>query len=218
MAAPSLDKYRDYLSEEELKNTTWKFGPPNYDAVNKLFEEGRAQEWPVGSLEEKLQRLLFSFEMELVHKANPDECKSVDTKKFLLSVNGRKDVTWEEIAKRGGSYNVFLETKLPEKFRVYDPEKETAESALKIFMAAFPRGFAGEILEVYSGPPVMAFKYRHWAYMEGPFKEYPATGRLVEFFGVVTLTVDEKTNKLVRMNTYLDPGQFYEGLLGASSD
>lgn len=43
MAAPSLDKYRDYLSEEEVKSTKWRFGPPNYDAVNKLFEEDRTK-------------------------------------------------------------------------------------------------------------------------------------------------------------------------------
>lgn len=46
----------------------------------------------MGSLEEKVQRLYFSFEMELVNKANPEEVKSVDTKKFLLSVNGGEDV------------------------------------------------------------------------------------------------------------------------------
>lgn len=40
-AAVVGDKYRDYLSEEDIKNTTWRFGPPNYDDVNKLFEEGR---------------------------------------------------------------------------------------------------------------------------------------------------------------------------------
>lgn len=37
------DKYRSYLSEEEKKNTQWRHGPPNYDVVNKLFEEGRTK-------------------------------------------------------------------------------------------------------------------------------------------------------------------------------
>ena len=38
------DKYRNHLSGEEEKDTKWKFGvPPNYDAVNKLFEEGRTK-------------------------------------------------------------------------------------------------------------------------------------------------------------------------------
>lgn len=43
MASEAGDKYRSYLSEEEKKNTKWRFGPPNYDVVNKLFEEGRSK-------------------------------------------------------------------------------------------------------------------------------------------------------------------------------
>lgn len=36
------DKYRDHIYGEGEANTVWKYGtPPNYDAVNKLFEEGR---------------------------------------------------------------------------------------------------------------------------------------------------------------------------------
>jgi hypothetical protein len=37
------DKYRNYLSEEETKNTQWRFGLPDYSVVNKLFEEGRTK-------------------------------------------------------------------------------------------------------------------------------------------------------------------------------
>lgn len=38
------DDYRSYLHGEGEKNTKWRFGgPPNYDAVNKLFEEGRTK-------------------------------------------------------------------------------------------------------------------------------------------------------------------------------
>lgn len=39
-----VDKYRSYLYGEEEKHTQWRYGgPPNYDAVNKLFEEGRTK-------------------------------------------------------------------------------------------------------------------------------------------------------------------------------
>ena len=38
------DKYRSHLNDEGEKNTVWRFGaPPNYDAVTKLFEEGRTK-------------------------------------------------------------------------------------------------------------------------------------------------------------------------------
>lgn len=38
------DKYRSYLHGEGENTTTWRYGaPPNYDVVNKLFEEGRTK-------------------------------------------------------------------------------------------------------------------------------------------------------------------------------
>ena len=38
------EKYRSFLDGEGEKNTRWRFGePPNYDAVNKLFEEGKTK-------------------------------------------------------------------------------------------------------------------------------------------------------------------------------
>lgn len=47
MAASGVDdgdKYRSYLTGEGEKSTKWTFGaPPNYDVVNKLFEEGRTK-------------------------------------------------------------------------------------------------------------------------------------------------------------------------------
>lgn len=39
-----VDKYRCFMSGEGEKNTKWKLGvPPNYDAINELFEEGRTK-------------------------------------------------------------------------------------------------------------------------------------------------------------------------------
>lgn len=38
------DKYRSYLYGEGEKNTKWRYGaPPNYDIVNRLFEQGRTK-------------------------------------------------------------------------------------------------------------------------------------------------------------------------------
>lgn len=89
----------------------------------------------------------------------------------------------------GGGYNAFLQTTLPEKFRIYDPAKETSVSAHLTFTTTFPRGFALEILSVYSGPPTIVYKFRHWAYMEGPFKGHAPTGEKIEFYGVAIFKV-----------------------------
>lgn len=38
------DKYRSFLYDEAEKSTEWRHGgPPSYDDVNKLFEEGRTK-------------------------------------------------------------------------------------------------------------------------------------------------------------------------------
>ena len=49
---------------------------------------------------------------------------------------------------------------------------------------------------VYSGPPVIAYNFRHWGYMEGQFKGHSPTGELVEMSGVSTLEVSD-TNILI---------------------
>lgn len=103
----------------------------------------------------------------------------------------------EEAKKVGGGYNVFLQTSLPPHLRVYNPDEETYNSSLAAFKQVFPRGFALEVVQVYSGPPLISYKYRHWGYMEGSFKDYPPTGELVEMFGVAIFEVNSTTINLI---------------------
>lgn len=84
---------------------------------------------------------------------------------------------------------MFLQTSLPPALRLYNPDEETYESSQSAFKQVFPRGFAFEILQVYSGPPVIAYKFRHWGYFEGSFKQYAPTGDLVELFGISIVEV-----------------------------
>ncbi|XP_051139486.1 pathogen-related protein-like [Andrographis paniculata] len=213
------DKYRSYLSAEELKTTKWNNGPPNYDVVNKLFEEGRTNIWPAGSLEEKVQNLVKTWEMEIVHKADPNEHKTVDSKKLVIGINGKKFFTLEDIRNIGGSYNLFLQTSLPAPLRLYNPDEESYTSSQTAFTKIFPRGFAVEILQVFSGPPVIAYKYRHWGYMEGPFKGHPPTGELVEMFGTAIFELDGNS-KIVKIEFFHDRGELLAGLVkgGASTE
>ncbi|KAG6522299.1 pathogen-related protein-like [Zingiber officinale] len=213
MAVAGEDPYRSFISGEGEKDTVWRFGaPPNYDVVNKLFEEGRTNIWPVGSLEEKVQRMVKTWEMELVHKVRPQDFKSVNIEKFRLSVNGRKGLTSAEIGEIGGSYNAFLQTNLPKELRIYDPEEETRQSSSKEFATTFPRGFALEILQVYSGPPVVAYSFRHWSYMEGPFKGHAPTGELVQFSGVGIFHVNEET-RVENVELFYERGDFLSSFL-----
>ncbi|KAJ8476894.1 hypothetical protein OPV22_020621 [Ensete ventricosum] len=232
-SAEGGDKYRDFMYGEGEKDTVWRFGaPPNYDLVNKLFEEGRTQvkpsspallalrlssldgwqEWPVGSLEERVQRLVKTWEMELVHKVRPEDYKSINPEKFRFSLNGKKEITAQQIRDMGGSYNAFLQTSLPPELRIYDPTVETAESSGKEFATTFPRGFAVEILQVISGPPVIVYKFRHWGFMEGPFHGHTPTGDVVQFIGVGIFHVDDGM-RVEKVEFFYERGDFLAGFL-----
>ncbi|KAL3736138.1 hypothetical protein ACJRO7_025139 [Eucalyptus globulus] len=148
------DRYRLILSEE-TENTRWRHGgPPIFDAVNKLFEEGRTK----------------SREMELSHKTRLQDFKTLIPEMLELFVNGRDGLSGEETL-RLGSYNALLQNSPREGFQYFKADKENYESSQDAFRSAF-----------YSGPPVIAYKFRHWGYFEGPFKEHAPTGEMVEFY------------------------------------
>ncbi|MBA0710756.1 hypothetical protein Golax_010024 [Gossypium laxum] len=175
MSGMEGDKYRSYLHGEGKLNTNWRYGgPPNYDIVNKLFEDERTKVWPSGSLEEKVQNLVKSWEMEIFHKAS--------------------------LEKPGGGDNPQLQTSLPEELRCYDPEKETDESSHKAFVTTFPRGFAFEVLKVYTGPPEIVLKFDTGVTMK------------------VLSKVDEDM-KIGRVEFFYERGELLGGLLkGAAID
>lgn len=103
-------------------------------------------------------------------------------------VTGKEGLPAEETL-AVGSYNALLKSSLPGEFQFYKAEEESFESSHEAFRSAFPRGFAWEVLSVYSGPPLITFKFRHWGFFEGPFKGHAHTGEKVEFYGLGTLKV-----------------------------
>ncbi|KAK7336043.1 hypothetical protein VNO80_28263 [Phaseolus coccineus] len=184
-AARNALRYRSFLHDEP-ENIQWRHGgPPTYDAVNKLFEQGRTKEWPEGSLEEIVQNAIKSWEMELSHKTRLQDFKTINPEKFKLFVNDLKP---------------------------YKADEETFESSHEVFRSAFPRGFAWEVIKVYSGPPEIAFKFRHWGFFEGPYKEHAPTGKMVQFYGFGTVKVDDSL-KVEEVEIYYDPAEMLGGLI-----
>ncbi|KAL5997808.1 hypothetical protein ACLOJK_008740 [Asimina triloba] len=149
--------------------------------------------------------------MELSHKIRLQDFKTINPLKFKFIVNGREALSGEETLKLG-SYNALLQNSLPEEFQYYKAKEESFESSHAVFRTCFPRGFAWEVLEVYSGPPVIVFKYRRWGFMEGPFKGHDPTGEKVEFSGLAVLKVDESL-RAEEVEIYYDPGELFGGLL-----
>jgi len=207
-----LDPYRLHMYGEAEKYTVWRHGaPPSYHLVNKLFEEGRTKVWPKGSLEETVQKLVKTWEMELSHKINIQDFKSIEPSSFSMSVNGRPALSGKETLDMG-SYNVLLQTSLPEELQYYKTAMETFESSHDIFHISFPTGFAWEVVQVYTGPPLVTFKFRHWGIMDGPFKGHKPTGETVQFIGIAIAKVDEEM-RIVELEVYYDPAELLGGLL-----
>lgn len=86
-----------------------------------------------------------------------------------------------------GSYNALM---AGDQYKNYLASKETFESSHEIFRTVFPGGFAWEVLEVYSGPPKVVFKFRHWGVVEGPYKGHSPTGAIAESIGICIAEVN----------------------------
>ncbi|XP_038893242.1 pathogen-related protein-like [Benincasa hispida] len=210
------DKYRASLHLED-PNVEWRYGnPPTYEIANQLFGEGRTKEWPNESPEEKVQNAIKSWHMEIVHKTKLQDFKTIIPEKFKLFVNGRDGLSGEEILRIGG-FNALLKSSVPEELQYFKADRETFESTHKDFKTCFPRGFTWEVTEVYSPPPLIAFKFRHWGFFEGPYKAHPPTGELIQFYGMATLKVDCLSMKIEEFHMYYDPGELFGALFKAKT-
>lgn len=73
--------------------------------------------------------------------------------------------------------------------------------------------FAWEVLEVYSGPPTVAFRWRHWGVMKNDYVGFnnkgekvtaKAHGGPIDIEGVTVATVNDKV-QLQSVRTWFDP-------------
>ncbi|XAR68266.1 hypothetical protein NMG60_11003340 [Bertholletia excelsa] len=133
--------------------------------------------------------------MEFSYKTRLQDFKTINPQKFKLVVN--------EETTRLGSYNALMKNSLLEEFKYYKAEEESLESSNDAFRTAFPRGFAWEVIGVYSGPPEIAYKFQHWGFFEGCFTGHAPTGELIEFYG---MGLPEN------VKIYYDPADLFSGL------
>ena len=162
-----------------------------------------------GSLEAIVQNLVRTFEMEVSFKTNPEQWLSVVKNRFRMSSNGGKEYTAEDVVK-GGTYNLFIGDT-----QAYKASEETFQSSGRLFRTAFPKGFLWEVLEVYSGPPNIAFKWRHWGTFTGSYKDYSPTGETIEIIGMSVARVTEDL-KISTVEHYFDNTQFFAKLTSDS--
>eukprot|EP00105_Crassostrea_gigas_P028451 XP_011450104.2 PREDICTED: pathogen-related protein [Crassostrea gigas] len=183
-------------------NTKWRHGyQPNYDVVNEKFMAEKTMNHKDGSLEQVVENLVKTWEMESSHKMDAADWKSVDKKVFTISSNGGKKFNLDDNISIG-NYNILMcESPL------YNAVKETNQSSHDLFRNVFTTGFAWEVLQVFSGPPLVSFTWRHWGTFEGDYKGTKATGETIEMYGNCVVKVNDDM-KIQSIDVYYDPNPF----------
>lgn len=160
--------------------------------------------------------MIKTWEMERSHKSDPTQHKTVDQERFSIGANGGKMFNNLE-ANEVGNYNLLLDT--ADK-ALYDAEATSWDDSHEKFGDAFA-AFPWELLEVFSGPPTVAFTWRHWGTFTGSYtspsgKKNAGKGELVELFGFGMATVNENL-QLCECHFYYDANSFLEVLQGTKS-
>ncbi|WP_066384799.1 MULTISPECIES: SnoaL-like polyketide cyclase [unclassified Anabaena] len=187
-------------------NVQWRYGTaPDYTRSKENLAKESTRNHVEGSLEAIVQNLVRTFEMEVSFKTNPQQWLSVVNDKFRITTNGGKEFTAADVSVQG-TYNVFMGDS-----EHYKASEETFETSGHLFHSTFPQGFPWEVLEVYSGPPVVTFKWRHWGHFQGSYKDYAPTGETVEIIGLSVAHVTDDL-KIVSLEHYFDNTLFLEKL------
>ncbi|MEX5711647.1 MULTISPECIES: SnoaL-like polyketide cyclase [Parafrankia] len=187
----------------------WRDGaPPDYRFSREVMPGERTVHHTPGSLADVVEQLVQVFEMELSYKSDPAQWVSMVSDRIRVSMNGGPAADSAELAERG-SYNVLIGEN-----PYYSAAAETFESSHETFHRAFPGGFFWEVLEVYSPPPVIAFKWRHWGTFDGPYQGHQPTGERMELFGV-TVARCAPDLRLLAVENFYDNTTFLGRLAGA---
>ncbi|HLO88235.1 MAG TPA: SnoaL-like polyketide cyclase [Nostocaceae cyanobacterium] len=185
----------------EWRNQT----PPDYTRSKENLAKESTRNHLAGSLEAIVQNLVRTFEMEVSFKKNPQQWLSIVNDQFRISTNGGKEYTAADLSAQG-TYNLFMADS-----EHYKASEETFETSAKLFHSTFPQGFPWEVLEVYSGPPNVTFKWRHWGHFRGPYKDFAPTGEMVEIIGISVARVTDDL-KVISIEHYFDNTLFLEKL------
>ena len=202
---PLWVQHRDKVLEQS-HDVEWRYGkPPDYTKSNENLAKESTHRHLEGSLEEIVQNLVRTFEMEVSFKTDPQKWLSIVNDKFRMSSNGGPAYTASDVA-FSGTYNLFISDT-----EHYQASEETFESSGKLFHTAFPNGFLWEVLEVFSSPPKVAFKWRHWGTFSGAYKDYTPTLDVVEIVGMSIAYVTDDL-KILSVEHFFDNSLFLKKL------
>jgi hypothetical protein len=114
-----------------------------------------------------------------------------------------------------GTYNVLIgETSY------YHAHKMSFEESHETFKRTFSEGFAWEVFQVYSSPPNVSFKWRHFGRMTNYFAcrdlsglvyKVAPTQRMIQVFGMCKATMSSDM-KIQDLEIFYDPSQLFTQL------
>ncbi|KAH6880400.1 hypothetical protein B0T10DRAFT_143909 [Thelonectria olida] len=205
--APAFPDY--FLSPDAVleDDATWRFGrKPDYTKNREAWRDTKVMNHKAGSLQELVENVVKNWEIEASYKPNPEEWRTINHKKYQFRLNGGPPQPAEAMAKIG-TYNALIE---PNKY--YSPEHMDFSTSHKTFKRMMPT-FAWEVLEVYSGPPKVAFKWRHWGTFQNDYSAkndrgekvtLKSTGKVIDVKGMTVAELDEDL-RIVDLDIYFDP-------------
>ncbi|KAK0912626.1 hypothetical protein LTR02_002778 [Friedmanniomyces endolithicus] len=205
----------DYLASPNAvfndEGVKWRYGKaPDYSKTRKVWEEGKKTNHAAGSLPQLVENLVKNWEVEASFKPRLQDWRTIDHENYSFAINGGPPQSAEHMLKVG-TYNAII---APNEY--YSPENSDFASSHKTFKRMMPT-FAWEVTEVYSGPPKVAFKWRHWGVMKNDYVGFndkgekivaKAHGGPIEIYGVTVATVDDKV-RLQTVDTWFDPLEMF---------
>ncbi|KAK0630908.1 hypothetical protein B0T17DRAFT_616499 [Bombardia bombarda] len=216
-ASPSLPDYvLDANAVSKDTNVNWRHGrAPDYTNTRRVWAETKKASHTAGSLPDLVEKLVKNWEIEASYKMDLKDWRTVDTSNYTFSVNAGPAQSGEHML-RVGTYSAVIE---PNEF--YCPRHATFDGSHKSFKRMMPT-FAWEVLEVYSGPPTVAFRWRHWGVMKedyvgvnnkGEKVTIKAHGGPIDIEGVVVAVVNDKL-QLVKIDVFYDPMAMFRQMAG----
>lgn len=153
----------DYVLNENAvlgDKAAWRHGrAPDYTKTREFGSATKKMSHEARSLPDLVEKLVKNWEIEASFKTDLKDWRTVDASLYTFATNGGPPTTGEHML-QVGTYNALIG---PSEY--YCPAHSGFEGSHKTFKRMMP-AFAWEVLEVYSGPPTVAFRWRHWGTMK----------------------------------------------------
>lgn len=161
-----------------------------------------------------VENLVKNWEIEASYKPNIKDWRTIDQSCYTFALNGGKPNS-AEIMTKIGTYNAILSSS-----SFYDPAHNDFTASHKSFKRMMPV-FAWEVIEVYSGPPTVSFRWRHWGEMkndyvgfnnEGKKVRVKAHGGTLDIEGMLVAKVNDKL-EIQHIDCWFDPMSLFNEVM-----